>query len=67
MSVFIKVGDANLLAFKNNAKRQDVVAKKQEILRFSLTLTLKKSESKRARSEVLFDSEKTENELIESI
>ena len=32
MSVFIKVGDANLLAFKNNAKRQDVVAKKQEIL-----------------------------------
>ena len=29
---FIRVGDANLLAFKNNSRRADAVAKKQEIL-----------------------------------
>lgn len=32
MSVFTKVGDANLLAFKNNTRASEVVAKKQEIL-----------------------------------
>jgi hypothetical protein len=32
MQDFIKVGDANLLAFRDNVRRADVVAKKQDIL-----------------------------------
>jgi hypothetical protein len=32
MSVFTKVGDANLIAYRNNTRQQEIISKKQEIL-----------------------------------